>query len=159
MSDRMLANETIRQDKPLPKGCTRRTLSMRDRQVVLAACARYAGGEKREAEAKVLRKLARVQELLRAEEVEDYYAALEHHYRLEIEAWRRAQEESIRAGRRDVVKAPKPAKDELEGPTEAFDLPSHLDAWIKEALGAATFPIEHAQAVSKVMELYQDEEA
>ncbi len=163
MNDRvMVTNEAPTrarvEESPIPSGHVRRRLSMRDRQVILAACVQHAGGEKREGDAKALRKLARLQDLLKADAVEDYYGELERRYQLEIAAWRKGLEEAVKAGGREIQKPPRPAPDELEGPTESFDLPSYLDAWIKEALGAAKFPVDHARAVAKVMELYEDRE-
>lgn len=112
-----------------------------------------------EADVKTLKKLARIQELLRAEQVQDYYEALENRYKIEIEAWRQSLEDAIKAGKRDYSsKAPRPSPEEIEGPKEVFYLPSPLDAWIKEALMKASFPLVFASAVAKTCAVFNDDE-
>lgn len=147
--------------KPSP-GQTLRKLHFRDRQLILSAVQQYAsrngdrGGERGdESNYKALRKLARLQDILNAEEVDEWYETLEAHLRKRVSEWRTREEERLKNGNGSPPeRPPKLSDEEIAGPEREFVLSTSLDAFVLESLKSARFPTETAKWVDRLYAKY-----
>lgn len=170
--------EAKKQEKSVPEGCVTRTLSMRDRNLILGACRTYVKGENR-GKHKNQFKVDRIVKCLLEQETVDYFLMINDSQAENLFKWQEQRQayvafrmmkggmikpEEFAKSFPDIdmdecppkppIKQPELTKDEQRGPTREFYIPSKLDAFIEEALRDMEWGAIGSEQVVELMERY-----
>lgn len=175
--DRDLA-ESSKPDKKVPEGHVTRTLSCRDRNLIIGACRAYVKGESR-GKHKNQFKVDRVIKLLIEPETTEYFSMINDAQAESLFRWQEARQAYVafrmmkggmikpeefsktfpdldvdECPTKPSIQQPRLTEDEQRGPTREFHIPSKIDAFIEEALRDMEWGSIGSEQVVELMERY-----
>lgn len=164
--------------KKVPLGCVERELTMRDRNMIVGACADYCASEGHKGY-KDIEKLGRVKRILGWEETLDYFAMVNDAADEAVSAWLRAKarrrlwldwkEGALKTDDlqrqhpaldlnqeppKPAARQPETTLEERRGPSRTFHIPAKLDVWIADSLRAMKWPSAHVEGGIEVCAKY-----
>lgn len=134
-------------------GCVKRVLSVRDRLLIFQA---LNGALQQGGDAKTLARLVQLREILDADGVDDYLAAIDKDYAKAIGAWGEAMKKHIADPVKNADPGPQPKrspKDEA-GHSATYWIKAKLDSHISDHLKGAKFDAGNAEHVVSLFQKY-----